>query len=266
MVRSECARELLEATSYSDVDKVMKKLDRLKEFRGLFESLRIDQLNKYHKYNIRDHIIYTVLGVESDVELRWAALFHDIGKRDAMTIDHFGHGHFIGHPKISASMTRDILKVLRKELKLSDKTCIEIIKLVELHDSLNYTQAKSIKYNRLRQFISENGANRVYKILKLRNADINAQSELSIALKNRLGNLLLDRVIEIERDGTAFREQDLRVNREDLIKIGFKPSELDNAIHVLLKNTWGEPKNNTYDILMNIAKHYKKFVKIAQMG
>ena len=265
MVRTDCSNKLIEANTYEDVDKVMNRLDRLKEYKGLFESLRISQLNKYHKYNIRDHIIYTVLGVEKDFELRWAALLHDIGKRDSMTIDSHGCGHFIGHPLISRKMSESILKELRRELKFSKETYNEILTLIELHDSLNYTQAKSIKYSRLRQFISENGLNTTYKILKLKRADTNAQSELSLSIKRQLESILIERIIQIEKDGTAFKESDLAINRQDLIKLGIKKDNLDKVVHVLLRNIWGEPKNNNYTTLENIAKQYNKVVRNVQL-
>lgn len=255
---------LISANTYDDVDNVMKKLDRLKEFKGLFESLRINQCNKYHKYTIRDHIIYTVLGVEKDFSLRWAALLHDIGKRDKMTIDSHGCGHFIGHPLLSRNMSIDILKELKKELKFSNETQDEILNLIELHDSLNYIQEKSIKYSRLRQFISENGIDFTYKILKLKVADTSAQSDLSIALKNRLECILISKIIQIEKDGTAFREEDLALDRWDLIKMGVARKDLDRVIHVLLRNIWGEPKNNNHYTLEAIVKHYIKTVNNVQ--
>lgn len=125
MVRTDCSNKLVMADTYADVDNIMKKLDRLKEYKGLFESLEIQQANKYHKYTIRDHIIYTVLGVEKDFELRWAALLHDIGKRDAMIIDSYGRGHFIGHQIISRRMSEGILKELKRELKFSNEVYYE---------------------------------------------------------------------------------------------------------------------------------------------
>lgn len=261
MVRTECSNKLVMADTYADVDNIMKKLDRLKEYKGLFESLDVQQANKYHKYTIRDHIIYTVLGVEKDFELRWAALLHDIGKRDVMTIDSHGRGHFIGHQIISRRMSEGILKELKRELKFSNEVYYEILNLIELHDSLNYTQTKSIKYSRLRQFISINGIETTYKILKLKRADTDAQSELSIGLKKQLEGILLEKVVQIEKEGTAFREQDLCINRQDLRKLGIRKKDLDTIIHILLKNVWGEPKNNSYDTLITIAKHYNKIVR-----
>lgn len=257
MICRDYEKILLEADCYESIDNLMKLLDKENEFNGLFDRLRVDQLNKYHKYNIRDHIVYTVLGVESNIELRWAALLHDIGKKDAMTIDSNGIGHFIGHPKISRDMSYIIVNALKRDLNYNDKVCLNILKLIELHDSLNFIKRKSIRDHRIREFISVNGYEMTVKVLKLKEADTNAQSELSITLKKEIGNELIKSVNKVMVEGSAFKEQDLAINRQNLLELGINKDRLDNVIHILLKNVWGEPKNNNYETLIKIAKHIK---------
>ena len=56
-----------------------------------------DQKNKWHVYDVYEHILRVVAGVEPNRVLRLAALFHDMGKPPAFTEDAEGVGHFYGH-------------------------------------------------------------------------------------------------------------------------------------------------------------------------
>ena len=56
-----------------------------------------DQKNSWHVYDVYEHILHVVAGVEADLTLRLVAFFHDIGKPPAFTLDEAGVGHFWGH-------------------------------------------------------------------------------------------------------------------------------------------------------------------------
>lgn len=56
-----------------------------------------DQKNSWHIYDVYEHILHVVAGVEAHLPLRLAALLHDIGKPPAFHLDEAGVGHFFGH-------------------------------------------------------------------------------------------------------------------------------------------------------------------------
>ena len=63
----------------------------------LEKSKGFKQNNDWHIYDVYNHTLNVVDNVPSDLNLRLAALFHDIGKPDTYTEDENGVGHFYGH-------------------------------------------------------------------------------------------------------------------------------------------------------------------------
>ena len=60
-----------------------------------------DQNNDWHIYDVYEHIMHVIDGTPKDISIRYAALFHDIGKPYSYKEDENGIGHFYGHWEIS---------------------------------------------------------------------------------------------------------------------------------------------------------------------
>ena len=60
----------------------------------------------------------------------WAALLHDVGKPATFTQDAQGRGHFYGHPEVSATMARSIMKRLAISSDIAQPACL----LIRWHD------------------------------------------------------------------------------------------------------------------------------------
>ena len=56
-----------------------------------------NQNNPWHIYDVYEHILRVIDGVPNTLELRLAALFHDLGKPFVYTEDDMGIGHFYQH-------------------------------------------------------------------------------------------------------------------------------------------------------------------------
>lgn len=56
-----------------------------------------NQNNIWHPYDVLEHIYHVVDGVPSELTLRLAALFHDVGKPSTYTLDDNKVGHFYNH-------------------------------------------------------------------------------------------------------------------------------------------------------------------------
>ena len=52
-----------------------------------------NQNNEWHIYDVYEHILHVIDNVPSNLNLRLAALFHDIGKPTSFTKDEEGSGH-----------------------------------------------------------------------------------------------------------------------------------------------------------------------------
>jgi poly(A) polymerase len=68
--------------------------------------------NKYHFADVWDHTVMVVENSPADLEIRMAALFHDIGKQCCMSKDEKGI-HFYGHDKESVKLSSRLLTELK---------------------------------------------------------------------------------------------------------------------------------------------------------
>ena len=60
-----------------------------------------DQRNPHHCYDVWEHTLHALDAAPSDSVLRWAVLFHDMGKPECFALDTQGIGHFMGHGVVS---------------------------------------------------------------------------------------------------------------------------------------------------------------------
>jgi poly(A) polymerase len=79
----------------------------------------------YHTHDVYGHTLLTVEGVQADLVLRLAGLFHDVGKPSTATPD----GAFTGHDVVGSDLARSALERLR----FSQKEVEAVVKLVRLH-------------------------------------------------------------------------------------------------------------------------------------
>lgn len=63
----------------------------------LFVCKGFNQNNIWHIYDVYEHILHVVDGVDNNLILRMVALFHDVGKPFVYTEDENGIGHFYNH-------------------------------------------------------------------------------------------------------------------------------------------------------------------------
>lgn len=95
-----------------------------------------DQRSRYHCYDVLQHTICVMEGVEqltggaASERLRWAAMLHDIGKPKSFTVDETGQGHFYGHP----GRGHDISAVLLRRLAIPHELANPLLALVRYHD------------------------------------------------------------------------------------------------------------------------------------
>ncbi len=78
----------------------------------------------YHTHDVYGHTLLTVERVPSDLVLRLAALFHDVGKPPTATPD----GAFTGHENVGAELARAALERLRFPQREID-TVVELVRL-----------------------------------------------------------------------------------------------------------------------------------------
>lgn len=72
-----------------------------------------DQDSPYHQLNLWDHTLKTVSLTPKDLTLRWAALFHDIGKPYVRTKNRHGYSNYVYHELVGAELVRKIGQYLK---------------------------------------------------------------------------------------------------------------------------------------------------------
>lgn len=247
----EVENALRNARTSIDVEIIMKALDEY--CKGLFESLEISQNSKWHRYNVREHIIHTVLNCRNDLRLRLAALLHDIGKLETLETDENGINHFHGHANKSYEMSDRILNLFGFTPK--DKEYIR--NLIKMHDDIGYLR-QDVKVATLRRYVGLYGEEFVNDLCDLRQADILAHSGLSICEDIPALEKVRDNLKEVIKDGTGVTEEQLDFDSKDLDSFSLTEKEKDEVMMHLLSDVWGTPNVNNKDTLGHLVKRYVK--------
>lgn len=101
------------------------------------EALHGVSQHPHHLFDVFGHTMLVVQVVLPHLELRWAALLHDIAKPQTKSVDEQGHAHFYNHEEVGAEVARDILQRLRFGNDFID----HVTKMIRLHMRVNqYTE------------------------------------------------------------------------------------------------------------------------------
>lgn len=145
----------------------------------LFRTIGFNQHTPYHDKDVFEHTMLVLDSVKPELNLRMAALLHDISKPECFTVDEKGIGHFYGHHIKSAEQSVIILK----RLGYDDKFIEDVKILIRYH----YLKDISIKENGIKKFIDNVGEDRLKDMFELNIADI----------KGKANNKSFDTVMEI---------------------------------------------------------------------
>lgn len=143
-------------------EKIFELIPELKVCKGF------DQNNKWHVYDVYEHILHVVSGVDSNVYLRLSALFHDIGKPLTYTEDSEGVGHFYNHWNKSV----EIFKIYQDKFGLTLDEKSLITNLIFYHD----INIEKLNEKKRKQMIHEIGIDNISYLFDLKRADLLAQS------------------------------------------------------------------------------------------
>ncbi len=204
------------------------------------------QRHRHHCYDVGEHILHSMLGVEPDKVLRLGMLFHDIGKPPTLTVDPDGTTHNKRHPLQGQKITR---KVMRR-LKFDNDTTDKVTKLVLYHDyDIAPTEAG------VRRAVNRIGEDIFPMIFTVRRADIAAQSDYM--REEKLAKVAyiekLYREVLVRRDAVTLK--DLAISGNDLIAGGMPPGrQIGETLSALLERVLDDPSLNTREILLKLYK------------
>lgn len=207
-------------------------------------TIGFDQKNPHHYLTVDEHIKKVVSLCDEDLELRIAALLHDIGKPQTFTLDSEGKGHFYNHEIESAKIADSILK----RMKYSTKISSSIKNLVLYH--LNTFKNSGRKY--VKKLINEMGKDEVLKLFKLMEFDRIAHNPPHDFRSLNELKRLYNEIIEKEE---AVSIKDLKISGKDIIELGVSQGkEIGLVLKLIFERILEDSSLNERKILIKLAK------------
>ena len=148
---------------HSNEEYVFSLIPELKLCKGF------NQNNPWHIYDVYEHILHVIDGVPCVLELRLAALFHDLGKPFVYKEDDMGVGHFYQHWLKS----NEIFITFSTKHSLDHNLVKIVSKLILYHDQHleKYSDAEA------NDFLTKLNHEEIKMLFKLKRSDLLAQSE-----------------------------------------------------------------------------------------
>lgn len=222
----------------------------------------------FHKFDVMDHLLYACDGAPAQkLNVRLAALFHDIGKPAAKKIisENVLDGDkkdgskkeiqtitFFNHEAIGEKITRTIMTRLKFSNEMIDSVC-HLVQEHMFHYESNWTDAA------VRRFIMRVRPECLEDLYDLRLADMYGMYNEPVDIRYSASvSLLLELRERVEKElaaKTALSLKSLAVNGRDLMEIGIPAGkELGRILNELLNCVIEDPAMNCRQTLLNTAK------------
>lgn len=199
-----------------------------------------NQKNAYHRYTLFEHSVRVVANSPKILNVRVAALFHDLGKLETQVLDADGVGHYPRH----ALKSKEIASFYLDAMQISKKDKTFILSLIERH---------AMRFERNRPFfqslIRERGVFWVQCLLALKRADNLSKSDLAHYQIDNCDEFdaIVNQIITQAYPTTI---DDLAINSKELMDLGI-PKRLLSKVRndVLDKVIQGELENSKDEII-----------------
>ena len=210
----------------------------------LFPMIGYDQKNRHHFHDLYTHTALVVEHCPPDLALRWAALLHDVGKIQTMTMGEDGQAHYHGHAAASADMADAILRRLKAPTALRER----VVTLIAKHMTLPLPEKKY-----LRRHLGKLGMETMEQLLALQEADTLATRtghDAELALFQKVRAILA----QIQAENACLSLKDLAVNGHDLMALGYRGKTIGETLNQLLNLVLEEQCENTRQALLAAVK------------
>lgn len=204
----------------------------------------MDQRNFRHNLDLFEHSLSVLEGVPPRLNVRLAALLHDVGKPCCFTIDEEGTGHFYNHHVEGISISQRVLK----RLKYDHHTVNDVSTLIGAHMS----RYAKLRTSSLKKLIMQVGQDNLQDLFDLQKSDIIGSAPPCDF--SQLDKMKED-IREILREGLPLEMKDLAVNGTDLIDLGYRPGPLlGSVLNELMEMVLEDPACNQREVLLALAR------------
>ncbi len=196
------------------------------------------QRKDYHKYDVLEHSLRTV--IYADKKVRLASLLHDIGKPFCFLRD----GKYYAHPIEGERLANDILSRLKAPKKVQQR----ISQLVFYH---MYDLDCNVGLNKLRRFLVGKDKDFLEELMLVKQADFSgSMDDTSIAPTVKRWREVLQ---QMKETNTPMQVRDLDVKGDELIALGVPAPLISKVLNDLLLHTANNPLDNQKQRLIKIA-------------
>ena len=199
-----------------------------------------EQKNRHHCYDVYTHTLKAVEISRPDITIRLSLFFHDIGKPIVAHFDENGEQHYYGHPKKSAELTEEIMTRLRFDNETKNK----VVNFVALHDSpITVNNNTYPDKKRLKKIMSKIGKEEIFNLIHIKYCDNSAQNPEYFRGED-FYNSAYSMIDEIISQQECFSIKDLKINGNDLTKMGYKGKQIGETLNTLLDLVINEKLRN----------------------
>lgn len=199
--------------------------------------------NRYHIHDVFEHTLSVLQRTPPDRILRWAAIFHDVGKPHTLSVDAEGDRHFYSHEVVSNNLCIERMKHLR----FSHDDIERVTAIVRHHmRPLDCGPAG------VRRIIRDLGDN-VSRWRAFKEADSSPTIPLSEFARSAESFDALLAAEQKKMIGPSYGR--LAITGDDLMKMGIKPGPgMGKILRELEEIVIEDPAKNTKPFLLKLAK------------
>lgn len=201
-----------------------------------------------HKYDVFMHCLEALNHAGNKgwpLEVRLAALFHDIGKPRSRRTGVKKAYTFYGHEVIGARMAKQIME----GLKYPNKTTEHVVSLIRNH--MFFSDTETITLSAVRRIVQKVGKEHIWELMDVRECDRAGMKKTEAPYRLRKYHAMIEEVLH---DPISVGQ--LAVNGETLINVlHMKPSRrMGWILSALLEEVLDDPQINKKEHLLELAK------------